>query len=212
VFSGLVQTVGILKELKALPGGARVRVTCSFADDPLTVGESIAVSGVCLTVAAMRPAEFTADLSSETLRRTTLGKLRPGSRVNLERSLHPSDRIGGHFVLGHVDATVGVVAVEPSSGFRTVRASLPPSLESEVAEKGSVALDGVSLTVSRLGHGWFEVVVIPTTLARTTLGERRAGDLLNLETDVLAKYVRRTTVANAGADRGALAGWGHEED
>ncbi len=212
MFSGLIQTVGVIKERGTLGGGARIHVACSFGEDGLAVGESIAVAGVCLTAAMVRPGGFAADLSAETLARTTLGKLHPGARVNLERSLLPSDRIGGHFVLGHVDATVAVLAVQARSEFRTLRLALPRELEPEVAEKGSVAIDGVSLTVSRLRRGWFEVVAIPTTLARTTLGERHTGDLLNLETDVLAKYVRRATIGDAGLAREPLAEWGHEED
>ena len=194
MFSGLVGALGEVRGFVRHGRGARLTIACGLAGEPLAAGESVAVQGVCLTVVEPSPSSFTADLSPETLARTTLGGLRAGARVNLERALRASDRLGGHFVLGHVDAAVSVVAIRPGNGFWTMRIALPPRLAPEVAEKGSVALDGVSLTVAAIGQGWFDVVLIPATLAATTLQERRAGDLANLETDVLAKYVRRAVV------------------
>lgn len=191
MFSGLVAALGTVRSLRRRGGGAALEVECRLAGGPLDAGESIAVSGVCLTAAKVSAGGFTADLSPETLSRSTLGRSQPGARVNLERSLRLSDRLGGHLVLGHVDATVRVLAVRPAGGFVAFRFGLPAALAAEVAEKGSVAVDGVSLTVASLGTDYFEVAVIPATLEATTLGQRRAGDEVNLETDVLAKYVRR---------------------
>ena len=191
VFSGLVTTVGTVRSTGRRGAGAVLDIDCTLGGEPLARGESIAVSGPCLTVSEITTTGFVADVSPETLRRTTLGGLRPGSRVNLERSLRLADRLGGHLVMGHVDATVRVAASRREGAFHTFRFSLPGILAAEVAEKGSVAVDGVSLTVSALGEGWFEVAVIPATLDATTLGSSRVGDTVNLETDVIAKYVRR---------------------
>jgi len=201
VFSGLVSAVGEVRGVGRRGGGARLAVGCSLPGEPLERGESVAVQGACLTVAQPIAGGFEADLSSETLARTTLGALRVGARVNLERALRLSDRLGGHLVLGHVDATAHVVSAQLGREFGTIRFGLPAALAPEVAEKGSIAVDGVSLTVSRLGAGWFEVALIPTTLAGTTLAALRPGDLVNLETDVLAKYARRAV----GGERAGIA-------
>ncbi len=191
MFSGMITAVGEVRRLSSHGPGAIVEVACRLPGDPLVAGESVAVSGACLTVREPGSASFTADLSPETLSRTTLGRLRQGSRVNLERSLRLGDRLGGHLVLGHVDGTVSVLSARDQQAFRTVRIELPAALGPEVAEKGSLAIDGVSLTVSALGEGWLEIALIPATLAATTLAAVRPGDRVNLETDVLAKYVRR---------------------
>lgn len=212
MFSGLVTALGEVRALRRRGVGALLEVRCALAEEPLTSGESVAVQGVCLTVVAPGQEGFSADLSPETLARTTLGGLRPGEKVNLERSLRLDARIGGHFVLGHVDATSSVVAVRPGDGFQTVRFTLSSSVASEVAEKGSVAVDGVSLTVAAVGEGWFEVVLIPTTLTETTLGELRPGEKVNLETDVLAKYVRRTLGGKRPGIAELLAGLTDEKD
>jgi len=203
VFSGLVWAVGTIRGFRRQGSGAALDVECALGGEPLGVGESVAVSGACLTVARVVPRGFAADVSPETLARTTLGRAAPGARVNLERAMRLSDRLGGHLVLGHVDATVRVLAVRPAGEFTVVRLALPPAQAKEVAEKGSVAVDGVSLTVAAVGADWFEVAAIPVTLAATTLGERRRGDEVNLETDVLAKYVRRV-VGGGGAGLEAL--------
>jgi riboflavin synthase len=191
VFSGLVAAVGEVAGTRSAASGLRLEVAAKLGGDEILLGESIAVQGVCLTVAQVLVAGFTADVSPESLRRTTLGSLRGGSRVNLERALRLGDRLGGHLVLGHVDATTRVMARTRSGAFETLRFALPSGLAAEIAEKGSVALDGVSLTVAGLGEGWAEVALVPETLRATTLGELRPGALVNLETDVLAKYVRR---------------------
>lgn len=212
MFSGLVAATGEVRGARPAGGGHRLEVRCTLTGKPLEMGESIAVQGVCLTISACVEDGFVADVSPETLARTTLRSLRPGRRINLERSLRLGDRLGGHLVSGHVDTTVAVLSVHPQQAFRTLRLALPVALAPEVAEKGSVAVDGVSLTVAAVGTGWFEVAAIPLTLATTTLGERRAGETVNLETDLLAKYVRRA-VEGRGPGLAALlaeGGWDAE--
>jgi riboflavin synthase len=154
-------------------------------------GDSIAVNGACLTATEPNPEHFAADLSPETLSRTLLEQLRPGDLVNLERAVRLGDRLGGHLVLGHVDARIRVVTITPDSGFQRWRLSLPREHATEVADKGSVTLHGVSLTVSAIGPDWFDVALIPETLDATVLGGTKVGEQLHLETDVLAKYVAR---------------------
>ena len=205
MFSGIVSVIGEVRAFRRGAGGAVIEVAAAIPGEPLGVGESIAVQGVCLTVVAPSAAGFSADLSPETQARSSLGASRTGQRVNLERALRLDDRLGGHLVLGHVDATVAVVSARPGRAFRLIRLALPAAVRAEVAEKGSVAVDGVSLTVSALGRDWFEVALIPTTLKATTLGGLRPGVLANLETDVLAKYVRRA-VGGARPDLAELLG------
>jgi riboflavin synthase len=211
VFSGMVSAVATVRGLIRRAGGARLELTCELGGEPLHPGESVAVDGACLTAVGLTTAGFVADLSPETLARTTLGRLRVGQRVNVERALRVSDRLGGHLVQGHVDGTARVLAAQPTGEFVTLRIALPAGLAPEVAGKGSIAVDGVSLTVAAVGDGWFEVALVPATLDGTTLGGRRPGDEVNLETDVLAKYVRRAL----GADGGGRSPWeqlGRAED
>lgn len=190
MFTGLIETVGTVDALKRSGGGARLAVSVQWPDREVPEeGDSIAVNGACLTAVDPSVNGFAADLSPETLQRTLLGKLGSGLAVNLERALKLGDRIGGHIVQGHVDTTVQLLSVRSDGGFQTWRLSLPADQNQEVALKGSVALDGVSLTVAGLGADWFEVALIPTTLEATTLGALRTGTKLHLETDVLAKYV-----------------------
>jgi len=204
MFTGLVECTGTVRRLARSGGGAVLELEVSWPGGgfPAT-GDSVAVNGACLTVVDPGPQGFAAHLSPETLARTTLGRLRAGEAVNLERSLRLGDRLGGHLVLGHVDAVVRLLAVRREGGFVRWRVSLPPSLAPEVAPKGSLALHGVSLTVAALEEGWFEVALIPETLRATVLEGLHPGSELNLETDVLAKYVRRT-LGPDGAREGAL--------
>ena len=191
MFTGLVQARGRWLGLAGRGGGAVARIGCAaWPDGALGPGESVAVQGCCLTVAAVRPDGFDADVLDETLRATALGDLPAGAAVNLERALRPTDRLGGHLVLGHVDAAARLEAVERVGRDRRLRLRCGPAEARYVVYKGSVALDGTSLTVSAVPEpGLFEVNVIPTTWRETSLSERRPGDRVNLETDVLARYV-----------------------
>jgi len=194
---------GIVAELGEVAGiehrGDAARLTIRGDTDGVTTGESIAVNGVCLTVTGVLDGTFTADVMGETLDRTSLGALNPGAPVNLERSVRLADRLGGHLVQGHVDATGTVISRSPAADWDQVRITLPASIARYVVHKGSICVDGVSLTVSALGPEspdleagtWFEVSLIPETLKRTTLGTRQPGDPVNLEVDVIAKYVER---------------------
>ena len=165
-------------------------VSVTWPDEEIPrAGDSIAVDGACLTAVAPTASSFSADLSPETIERTLLGDLQPGARVNLERALRLGDRLGGHLVQGHVDAVVRVLATTPEGDFLRWRISLPPEQAGEVTAKGSVAVNGVSLTVASRGRDWFEVALIPATLEATTLARLRPGAHLHIETDVLAKYV-----------------------
>jgi riboflavin synthase len=190
MFTGLVQQLGTLTSLE----GGRLSVTAALAGE-IAVGDSVAVNGACLTATSLTPGSFTADVMDETLRRTTLGALRPGDPVNLELPLRAADRLGGHFVQGHVDGVGSIAAVQDEGFSRLVEIEADPGLMRYVVEKGSIAVDGVSLTVTSLAEGTFGVSLIPEKLERTTLGRASPGDSVNLEVDVLAKYVERLMVA-----------------
>jgi riboflavin synthase len=180
--------------------------------EELALGESIACSGCCLTVAERGAGLVSFDVVPETLARTTVGAWRPGTRVNLERALALGDRLGGHVVAGHVDAVGEVLARAPEGQGVRLTVSLPASLAPLVAEKGSIAVDGISLTVARAHRDRFELALIPETLARTTLADASPGSRVNLEADVLARHVARLvelSAAPAGLDLGALARWGY---
>ena len=189
MFTGIVAELGEVAGVEHHGGAARLTIRGST--EGVALGESIAVNGVCLTVAGILGGTFTADVMGETLSRSSLGALTPGAPVNLERSARLADRIGGHLVQGHVDATATIISRAPAEHWDQVRISLPGRIARYVVEKGSIAVDGTSLTVSALGDGWFEVCLIPETLKRTTLGTRKPGESVNLEVDVIAKYVER---------------------
>lgn len=203
MFTGIVTALGEMESRVAGPTGASLRVRSPW--DDLTVGESVAVDGACLTVTrAEVSGSFEADVSAETLARTTLGERRPGDRVHLERALRAGDRLGGHLVTGHVDAVGTVAAVREAGGeARALTVRVPEWLAGELAPKGSVAVDGVSLTVNGVRGSEFEVMVVPHTARGTKLGGLRAGDRVNVETDVLAKYVRRAL--GRGAEGGGVS-------
>jgi riboflavin synthase len=207
MFTGIVEGTGTVAALSAAADGkgARLDVEAPWLAGELRLGESVAVNGCCVTVAEVTVAGFAADLVAETLRRTALGGLTAGDRVNLERPMALGGRLGGHLVQGHVDGVAKVLdraligpegSGEPQGGApvdrgEEVRIELPVDLERYVVEKGSITVDGVSLTVAGVGTGWFAVALVPHTLKVTTLGDRRPGDPVQLEVDVVAKYVER---------------------
>jgi len=191
MFTGLVQKIGVLKRLARSQGGWSLAIAHAPWPDALVLGESVAVQGACLTVTQVGAGVFTADLLDETMECTALQKLSEGERVNLERALALGDRLGGHIVSGHVDETGTLSAIEDRGRDVALRVSCSMTLARQTVLKGSVAIDGVSLTVSGLGDDWLEVNLIPTTLRETSLCDRRIGDAVNLESDILGKYVAR---------------------
>ena len=194
MFTGIIEEIGEVAELESRGDSAVLRLAATKIADDLVHGASIAVNGVCLTVTGWRgsaPTEIDFDVMGETLKRSVIGDLHRGARVNLERAARVDGRLDGHIVQGHVDGTGVVLARTPGDAWETVRFGLPAELARYVAEKGSIAVDGVSLTVSAVGGDWFEVGLIPETLRATTLGSTQPGDAVNLEVDVLAKYVER---------------------
>jgi riboflavin synthase len=217
LFTGIVEDLGEVETLEHLGDFARIYVRSTVVTQDARVGDSICVNGVCLTVTGllssgeMTPSEtpgespggpvgFTADVMGETLRHSSLKSLASGTKVNLERSVRLEDRLGGHLVQGHTDGTGTVVSRDPQENWEVVRIGLPASLARYVVHKGSIAVDGVSLTVSALSPGgngddWFEVSLIPETLKRTTLGLKQPGAEVNLEVDVIAKYVEKLTAS-----------------
>jgi riboflavin synthase len=195
VFTGIVEELGQVRAVEPLADAVRLTVEGPLVTSDAASGDSISVNGVCLTVVTAQDGAFTADVMRETLRRSSLGTAAPGSPVNLERAVRVQDRLGGHVVQGHVDGTAVLLGTEPTEHWTVVRLSLPADLARYVVEKGSITVDGVSLTVSALGPDWFEVSLIPTTLGLTTLGSRAVGDPVNLEVDVMAKYVERLLLA-----------------
>jgi riboflavin synthase len=191
VFTGIVEELGVLSELDRAGQRARLTVRAELVTDGLALGDSVAVSGVCLTVVDFRAGWFTADVMAETLARTSLGRLVPGAAVNLERPLTLASRLGGHLVQGHVDAVGEVLAGQPGDGQLRLTVGLPARLSGYLVAQGSVTVDGVSLTVVEAGSDRFSVSLIPATLSATTLGRVAVGDPVNLEMDVIAKYVAR---------------------
>jgi riboflavin synthase len=197
VFTGIVEELGEVVAWADLPDAARITVSGPLVTSDAGAGDSIAVNGVCLTVVDVGAGSFTADVMKETLVRSSLGRLTVGSPVNLERAVRVQDRLGGHLVQGHVDGTGGIVSVEPGAHWTVVTVSMPPELCRYVVEKGSITVDGISLTVSAVDHTEFQVSLIPTTLERTTLGRKAVGDAVNLEVDITAKYVEKLLAAGA---------------
>ena len=189
MFTGIIEKIGTVCEFKKLGETGTLHIAQPELCAELTPGESVAVSGVCLTVRRKSSGTFEAELSNETLARSSLGLLKSGDLVNLERSLLPTTRLGGHFVQGHVDGIAHVLSTRAEAGFAQYQFSLPSQLKRYVVEKGSIAVDGISLTVARLQFRSFEVAIIPHTFAQTNLSRRSVGEVVNLECDVLAKYV-----------------------
>ncbi|HEY7633796.1 MAG TPA: riboflavin synthase [Thermoleophilaceae bacterium] len=192
MFTGLVQDLGSIRAVEREPAGSRLEVETALASE-LSEGDSVAVNGVCLTAVSVADGAFRADVMAETLRRSSLGPLDAGDPVNLELPLRPEDRLGGHFVQGHVDGTGTVEEVTVDGFANVVRVACGPEILRYIVEKGSIAVDGVSLTVADIDDEGFTVSLIPETLERTTLGSAAPGRMVNLEVDVLAKYVEKLT-------------------
>jgi riboflavin synthase len=205
VFTGIVEELGEVTAVEKLGDSSRFRLRGPVVTQGARHGDSIAVNGVCLTVVEHEDDWFTADVMAESLQRSSLGALTVGSRVNLERPMAVGDRLGGHIVQGHVDGTGEVIERKPSENWEIVKISLPADLTRYVVEKGSITVDGISLTVVDAGPDYFTVSLIPTTLDLTTLGRKQPGDPVNLEVDVIAKYVERLL-----GDRGAAGTPGAE--
>lgn len=191
MFTGIVEEVGHIRRLTQIANGARLAIAAQTVLAGAKLGDSIAVNGVCLTVVEQGADWFAADLSAETLKRTSLQQARTGTRINLERALLPTTRLGGHIMQGHVDGTGRLIEAQPSGEGWTVRIGFPAELARYIVEKGSIAVDGISLTVAALGDDWFEIAVIPHTWKMTNLSTLERGALVNLEVDILAKYVER---------------------
>ncbi|MFJ5532082.1 riboflavin synthase [Streptomyces sp. NPDC093261] len=191
MFTGIVEELGEVTAVENLGDSSRFRLRGPVVTEGARHGDSIAVNGVCLTVVEHEGDEFTADVMAETLERSSLGALTAGSRVNLERPTAVGARLGGHIVQGHVDGTGTVLARTASENWEIVKVALPAQLSRYVVEKGSITVDGISLTVVDAGPDYFTVSLIPTTLALTTLGLKQPGDPVNLEVDIVAKYVER---------------------
>lgn len=203
MFTGLVQVLGEVFETREEPSGRRLTIRWpgldTAADGPVVLGESVAVNGCCLTVVELVAGDtFAFQAGPETLARTNLGSLSAGSKVNLERALRLSDRLGGHIVQGHVDTTATLAEQRPEGPWAFLKFTLDPAWTRLMVPKGSVAVDGVSLTIVDTAPGWFSVMLIPHTLAVTTLGVRKVGEAVNIETDILAKHVQRLMETAAG--------------
>jgi riboflavin synthase len=197
VFTGIIEELGEVVAVQAQDDSAVLVVRASLVANDVPHGASVAVNGVCLTVVDAAGARLSFDVMAETLKRSVIGSLRPGERVNLERAVRADGRLDGHIVQGHVDGTGVLISRTPGEAWDLVRFGMPADLARYVAEKGSIAVDGVSLTVTSVGNDWFEVGLIPETLRATTLGAKQPGDPVNLEVDVLAKYVARLAEVRA---------------
>jgi riboflavin synthase len=191
VFTGIIEELGKISSLEKHAGGAKIKISSKTVTDGTIEGDSIAVNGVCLTALEIKPDSFAADVSQETLNRSTLGNLQIGSSVNLERAVTPATRLGGHIVQGHVDARGEFRGAAASGDFWTVRIGFPAEIGQYFVYKGSVWVEGISLTIANLADDYFEIAVIPKTWELTNLSSLKTGDAVNLEADVLAKYVER---------------------
>jgi riboflavin synthase len=197
MFTGIIKELGTVEAVDASDDGARLRVRAELVSE-LEEGDSVAVNGACLTATSVAGVEFGADVMHQTLSLTTLGELEPSARVNLELPLRPTDRLGGHVVQGHVDGTATITDLSADGFAKRLRVELPDELLPYVVDRGSIAIEGVSLTVAEVADNGLEVSLIPETLERTTLGALRPRDRVNVECDVLARYVRRQLSADVG--------------
>lgn len=191
MFTGLIEGICEVRLVRQSAGGMRLTVDLGELADESKIGDSIAVSGVCLTVTELDGQLASFDVSGETLAKSTLGKLRPASQVNIERAMKATGRFGGHFVAGHVDGVATVKAIDKRGQFANMRFEAAPELLEQMVVKGSVAVDGISLTIADMDESGFDVAIIPETLERTTLGSAKAGDMVNIETDMIVKAVKK---------------------
>jgi len=191
MFTGLIEEKGKVIRTEPGPGGMRLTVEARMISGDVKLGDSVSVNGACLTAVEVSPPMLKFDVVRETVERSTLGRLKPGDSVNLERPLRAGDRLGGHMVLGHVDGIGTVREIRKAAGETVLRFEAPPEIMQYIVQKGSIAVDGISLTVADLGPNWFAAAVIPHTLANTTLGEATVGSKVNLETDIIGKYVHK---------------------
>lgn len=198
MFTGIVEEMGTVRRLNQSPNRCELELSASKVLEGTQIGDSIAVNGVCLTVIRLGEEHFTADVMPETLRRSNLGQLKPGSKVNLERAMAANGRFGGHIVAGHIDGTGKILAMQPEGNAVLVTISATPELLRYVVEKGSIAIDGISLTVAKVSHTDFTVSLIPHTGEETTLLRHRPGEIVNLETDIIGKYVEKLMQPKSG--------------
>ncbi len=206
MFTGIIEELGSVKELKSAGKGARIIISSRHIWKELTIGESVSVNGICLTVVGKGGGFFTADVSEESMERSTMSSMKNRTVVNLERALTLASRLGGHIVQGHVDGVGGIKDIKSSGASRTYTFTCPDELYIYLVEKGSIAVDGISLTISALGDGDFNVVAIPHTVEETNLKSLKVGDAVNLEVDIIAKYVRSHLVQGSSAREGATNG------
>jgi riboflavin synthase len=191
MFTGLVETVCTVKSVRQTADAMQITIDLGFLADEAKIGDSIAVNGVCLTIARLESGLATFDVSSETLEKSTLSKLMPSSQVNIERALMSSDRLGGHFVLGHIDGTATIKTIHRHGQFADIEFIAASELLDQMVVKGSVAVDGISLTIADMNESGFSVAVIPETLKKTTLGKAKVADVVNIETDIIAKIIKK---------------------
>jgi len=198
VFTGLIEDIGTVVKLEKRGEGALITISCSSVLDDFKKGDSVSVDGVCLTITRLQAQGFSVEASIETLRRTTLGNKRPYQKVNLERALRLSDRLGGHFVTGHIDGIAKIDNITPEGGSQRITFHIPQESVRYLVEKGSVAVDGISLTVNEVKVNHFSVNVIPYTVSHTSLTSKKVGDEVNIETDILGKYVEKLVTGEPG--------------
>lgn len=191
MFTGIIEELGIIASLEKRADGAKIKISAKTVCQGTNEGDSISVNGVCLTALEITPSSFTADVSGETLDKSTIGNLKSGSRVNLERAVTPETRLGGHIVQGHVDARGKFLGAKQDGDFWTVKIGFPREIGQYLVYKGSISVEGISLTIAELKDNYFEIAVIPKTWELTNLSTLRVGDSVNLEADVIAKYVER---------------------
>ena len=206
MFTGLIEVIGFVSKVERRGESTRIAFSSPWSLTEIKAGDSISVNGACLTVVGVDGKTFTADVSKETIGRTTLGELKPMDPVNLERPLTLSDRLGGHLVLGHIDGTATITGRQEEEGSITIAFRISEDLLPYMVEKGSVAIDGISLTVNELRENAFSVTIVPFTSQRTTIARKRVGDRVNVETDIIGKYVQRFLSGQNREERASKSG------